>query len=96
MVKYNYTGAGELWERFYNAMVDPWTLDENERRQARRDFLHDVTRGEVAQYVDYINEYLENVRPVDDAKSRYYDFELIRGCEEIRQAIIDFGRVATI
>lgn len=94
MTRYNYTRAGEIWSEFYNTMVDPWELDENERRQARRNFMHDLTRGDGSQYIKYIDESLDCIRPVDDAKSRCYDFELMRDYEQVKQLIIDFCEVA--
>ena len=96
MVKYNYTGASDLFKLYFDTMVDPWELDENERRQARRDFMRDVTRGDISQYINYIDECLEDVRPVEDAKSRCFDFELMRDYEQVKQALIDFREVATI
>ena len=96
MTRYNYTGASDLFKLYYETRVDPWELDENERRTERREFMRCVTRGDIKQYLDYVNECLEDVRPVADAKSRCYDFELMRDYEQVKQAIIDFREVATI
>lgn len=93
---YNYRGASDLFWNYYNTMVDPWELDENERRTERREFMRCVTRGDISQYLDYVNECLEAVRPVADAKSRCFDFELMRDYEQVKQALIDFREVATI
>ena len=69
MLKYNYLGAAELWERFDFLLIDPWELDTNEKREARRDFMHDLTRGNVKETIDYITDQIDflAVPPVHEA-----------------------------
>ena len=52
MIKYDYTGAAALWDRFYNLCFNPWDLD-NQQRQ-RREFLRDITRGNKQETIDFL------------------------------------------
>ena len=86
MVKYDYTGAAALYKRFYDLCVDPFT-DTDAIQEDRRLFMRELTRGgDMKIWIDYINESLDDLRPVETAKSRVYDFEFMN---QFRQLITD-------
>lgn len=89
--KYNYKGASALWDKYYDLCVEPWTCGDTEKQEARRDFLRALTHGEdVTIYTDYVQECLDNIRPVEDAKSRCYDFELEKKYTDLIEELTDF------
>lgn len=92
MIKYNYKSASELWDKYYDLACDPWTFGDVEKQQERRYFMRAVTRCEdIKLYTDYIQMLIEEARPVEDAKSRCFDFKYERELEELKQSIILFS-----
>ena len=91
MLKYNYTGAAALWDEYYNIVCDPWTLASDEKQKERRCFMRSITRGDCKQYINYIDEMIEEARPIQDAKSRCYDFEYEKELEKIKHKIFTFS-----
>lgn len=69
MIKYNYKGAAELWKRFDLLLIDPWELDQNEKRNARRLFMYEMTHGGKTPHIEYITERIDflAVPPVHEA-----------------------------
>lgn len=83
MIKYNYTGAAALWDRYYDTICDPWTLGTYEKQTERRIFMHELTRGNFSEYIDYVKQEIEYILPSKEAKSRCFDFELIKQYEDL-------------
>ena len=81
-MKYNYKKASEVFKRFYDLCVDPWTLSDSEKQQDRRNFMRALTHGykeDIEMYLDFIKEEKECVCvPVEGVKSRMWDFDLMR------------------
>ena len=91
MVKYNYTGAAALWDEYYNLCCDPWTLGRDERQLERRYFMRAVTHHvDIKEYIDYIYELIDDARPIEEAKSRCFDFEYERELEDMIWKIKSF------
>ena len=91
MIKYNYTGAAALWDKLYNLCFDPWQFDD--RQKERRYFMHELTRGNYSETVEYLKQEIEYILPVSDAKSRVYDFDLIAQYEDLIHKIVMFKGV---
>ena len=92
-MRYDYTGAAALVDEYYDLLVDPWELDENEKRQERREFMRNITRGDKKLYTDYARQCIIDYRPIEDAKSRCYDFEYERQIESLIDKIDSFGGI---
>ena len=93
MIKYDYTGAADLWKRYYNTVCDPWTLSTDEKQTERRVFMYELTRGNSSEYAGYIKQEIRDILPSPTAKSRVYDFELIKIYEDLLEDLQTFKGV---
>ena len=93
-MKYNYTKAAAIFEKHYNLCCDPWTLGSDEKQQERRNFMRALTRHDkdyIKLYTDFIQETKHDVcEPWPGAKSRVYDFDLMREYDELINEIENF------
>ena len=89
---YNYKEASELYNDYFTQFCDPWVFDRREKQEARREFLRAFTRRNSDRniYIDYAKEWLEECKPYEGAKSKVYDFELIKSCESIIERMENF------
>ena len=97
MLKYDYKGAAALWDEYETTCICDPHFDGYERRTERREFLRALTHNDPMykkMIVDFILENIENARPVEDAKSRCYDFIYEREQKQIMQKVIDFKGVS--
>ena len=55
-MKYNYKKASELFKKYFDLCVDPWTLTDTEKQEGRRYFLRAVTRQneDLSDIIDFI------------------------------------------
>lgn len=84
MLKYNYQAAAELWDRYNDLCVCDMSLCGLEMQRTRRQFMHDVTRRENLKiYIDYVYYTIDELKPIDSAKSRVFDFEYERALEQL-------------
>jgi len=84
MIKYDYTGAAALWNKYYNLCIDDMSFCGQEKQQERRYFMRAVTRHiDIKLYIDFIYELIDSARPLEDQKSRVYDFEYERALEAL-------------
>ena len=93
ITKYDYKTASEIFSEYYNLVVDPRTLSDDEIQKGRRDFMRALTRHDSKLYTDYLREEIENYRPVDDAKSKCFDFDYERKIEDLINKMENFGGV---
>lgn len=96
MLKYDYKGAAALWDEYDRECITDMSFCGIERQQERRYFLRALTREDADAkqiYIDFIKQNIEDARPVEGAKNRFYDFDWEREQEEIAQKIIDFKGV---
>lgn len=91
MIKYNYTGAAALWNELYYLCFNPW--DFSDRQKERRYFMHEITRGNYSETVEYLKNEIDYILPVPNAKSRVYDFDLIAQYENLIKKIVMFKGV---
>ena len=94
MKKYNYLKAGKIYDKMFNMCCDPWELDDSEKQHARRDFMNALTRKNkeyLQPYIDYIVETRICVcEPYPNAKSKCWDFDLMRQYNELINEIETF------
>ena len=90
---HNYVKARKLFEKYFNMVCDPWTLNDEELRQDKRFFMYAVTHKteDIKLYTDYIEEEKHYAcDPTPDAKSRVWDFNLMREYDELINEIKNF------
>lgn len=90
---YNYKKASEIFKRFFDLCVDPWTLTDTEKQQNRREFMWCLTRkADMSNYLEYIEEVKENVCvPCEGMKSRMWDFDSMREYDSLIEEIKNFA-----
>lgn len=91
MIKYNYTGAAALWNELYNLCFEPWQFDDSQKE--RRYFMHELTRGNYSETVDFLKNEISEILPAENAKSRVYDFDLIAQYENLIHKLVMFKGV---
>lgn len=93
-MKHNYVKAKALYEKYYNMVCDPWTMGDTEYQQERRIFMRAVTHNikeDIKLYTDYIREEKHYVcEPYPDAKSKVWDFDLMREYDALVEEIENF------
>ena len=89
---YNYKKASDVYRKFIDLCVDPWTLTDEEKQKDRREFMWCLTRGEdMSNYLEYIEETRECVCiPCEGLKSRMWDFDMMRKFDALIQEIKNF------
>ena len=91
-MKYNYVKAAKIFDDFFNLCIDPWQITDDEKQTNRREFMHELTRGgDMSQYLEYIENEKRNVCIDDDGRNKYFDFDLMKSYDAIRDAIINFN-----
>lgn len=75
MVKYNYTKASNIFLKFYDIWLDPWTTSSEERQKERRLFMRNITHNnnmsvyidELARFIDEMGDNL-NINDIESLK----------------------------
>ena len=92
-MKYNYKKASEIYKAYFDTFCDCWNDTKEEIRKERRTFMRSLTRlnkSDIDFYIKFALQVIEEMRPIEDAKSRCYDFEYEREAEKIIDDIRNF------
>lgn len=91
---HNYPKARKLFEKYFNTACDPWTLTDDELREDKRRFMYAVTHHieeDIKLYTDYLEEEKHYVcEPMPDAKSKVWDFDMMREYDALIEEIKNF------
>lgn len=90
---YNYTKAAKIFDDMFNLCCNPWTLSDDEKQQARRDFMRALTRGDadaIKSFIDFVTDEKTAVCSYETEKTRFYDFDMMREYDDIINAIKNF------
>ena len=75
--------AMELFNKYAELSEAERYFSAEEIELCKNNFVRNLLDNEKQVYIDYLNQQIEELKPIDDAKNRVFDFGLIAEYEQL-------------